>query len=84
MNPRGNTMTKMTFLIPDDLAKAFDKAFEGEDKSAVVASLMRKAVEERQPLRQPGNFVERMRRIRASGREVTEEEIRRARQELRE
>jgi hypothetical protein len=74
----------MNFSIPDDVKAAFNKAFEGENKSAVVAALMRRAVEERERRRRSGNFVERMRRIRASGREVTEEEIRRARQELRE
>ena len=77
-------MTKMIFSIPDDLAEAFDKAFQSEDKSAVIAELIRKAVAEREPIRRPANLVERSRRIRASGREVSEEEIRRARQELRE
>ncbi|HEY1245531.1 MAG TPA: hypothetical protein VGF29_11960 [Hyphomicrobiaceae bacterium] len=77
-------MATMNFSIPDDVKAAFNKAFEGENKSAVVAALMRRAVEERERRRRSGNFVERMRRIRASGREVTEEEIRRARQELRE
>jgi rRNA-processing protein FCF1 len=77
-------MATMNFSIPDDVKEAFNKAFEGENKSAVVASLMRKAVEERERSRRSGDFVERMRRIRASGREVTEEEIRRARLELRE
>jgi hypothetical protein len=80
----GSAMATMNFSIPDDVKAAFNKAFEGENKSAVVAALMRRAVEERERRRRSGNFVERMRRIRASGREVTEEEIRRARQELRE
>jgi hypothetical protein len=62
----------------DGLAEAFDKAFDREE-----ASLIRKAAEERRPARRPGNFVERSRRIRATGRAVSEEEIRRARQELR-
>jgi metal-responsive CopG/Arc/MetJ family transcriptional regulator len=77
-------MTNMSFSIPDDLAEAFTKVFEDEDKSAVIAELMRKAILEREPVRRPTDLVERMRRIRESGREVTEEEIRRARQELRE
>jgi metal-responsive CopG/Arc/MetJ family transcriptional regulator len=76
-------MAKMSVSIPDDLAEAFDKAFEGKDKDAVIAGLMRTAVEERERERRSGNFVERARRIRASGRAVSDEEIRRARQELR-
>jgi hypothetical protein len=49
----------------------------------VIAGLMRKAVEERERGRRSGNFVERSRRIRANGRAVSDEEIRRARQGLR-
>ena len=76
-------MAKISVSIPDDLAEAFDKAFEREDKDAAIADLMRRAVEERERGRRSGNFVERSRRIRASGRAVSDEEIRRARQELR-
>jgi hypothetical protein len=45
---------------------------------------MRKAVEERERRKRSSDFVERMRRIRASGGPVTDDEIRRAREELRE
>jgi hypothetical protein len=77
-------MATMNFSIPDDVKEAFNRAFEGENKSAVVAGLMRKAVEDRERSRRSADFVERLRRIRARGRPVAEEEIRRARQELRE
>jgi hypothetical protein len=40
-------MTIMTIRIPDDVKEAFDKAFEGEDKDAVIARLLREAAEER-------------------------------------
>jgi hypothetical protein len=79
----GNAMARMSVSIPDDLAEAFAKAFEREDEDAVIAGLMRKAVEERERGRRSGNFVERSCRIRASGPAVSDEEIRRARQELR-
>ncbi len=77
-------MATMNFSIPDDVKEAFNKAFEGENKSAVIAGLMRKAIEERERSRRSADFVERLRGIRARGRPVTDEEIRRARQELRE
>ena len=77
-------MATMNFSIPDDVKEAFNKVFEGENKSAVVAGLMRRAIEERERSRRSGDFVERMRRIRARSRPVSEEEIRRARQALRE
>ena len=40
-------MTTMTIRIPDDVKAAFDKAFEGEDKDAVIAALLRHAAEEK-------------------------------------
>ena len=41
-------MTIMTVHIPDDVKAAFDKAFEGEDKNAVVARLLLEAAERRE------------------------------------
>ena len=76
-------MATMNFSIPDDVKEAFNKAFEGENKSAVVARLMRSAVEEKERARRSRSFVERLREIRARGRPVTEDQIRRAREELR-
>ena len=34
-------MATMNFSIPDDVKDAFNRAFEGENKSAVIARLMR-------------------------------------------
>jgi hypothetical protein len=79
-----DAMATMNFSIPDDVKEAFNRAFEGENKSAVVTGLMRKAVEERERSRRSADLVERLRRIRARSRPVSDEEIRRARQELRE
>lgn len=76
-------MATMNFSIPDDVKEAFNKAFEGENKSAVVARLMRRAVEEKERDQRSRDFVERMRQIRADSRPVTDEEIRLAREELR-
>jgi hypothetical protein len=76
-------MSTMNFSIPDDVKEAFNKAFEGENKSAVISGLMRKAIEEKERTRRSRNFVERLRQIRARGRPVTEDEIRHAREELR-
>ena len=76
-------MGTMNFSIPDEVKDAFNKAFEGENKSAVVSSLMRRAVEEKERARRGAVSVERLRQIRAHSRPVTEDEIRRAREELR-
>jgi hypothetical protein len=76
-------MATMNFSIPDDVKERFNNVFDGQNKSAVVARLMVRAIEEEERARRSGSFVERLRQIRARGRRVTDEEIRRAREELR-
>ena len=39
-------MATVNFSVPDDVKAAFDKTFAGQNKSAVLADLMRRAVEE--------------------------------------
>jgi len=80
----GAPMATMNFSIPDDVKEAFNKAFEGENKSAVVTRLMMQAIEEAERRRRSQSFVERLRAIREQGEPVTAEDIARARQELRE
>ncbi len=41
-------MATVNFSVPDAVKDAFNKAFEGENKSAIVAQLMRRAVEEKE------------------------------------
>jgi hypothetical protein len=40
----GARMATVNFSVPDDVKAEFDKTFGGENKSAVIAGLMRKAV----------------------------------------
>ena len=44
-------MGTMNFFIPDDVKEAFNKAFEGENKSAVITRLMIRAIEEEERTR---------------------------------
>jgi hypothetical protein len=37
-------MATVNFSVPDDVKAEFDKTFGGQNKSAVIAELMRKAV----------------------------------------
>jgi hypothetical protein len=76
-------MATMNFSIPDDIKEAFNRAFEGENKSAVITRLMRRAIEEKERDRRSQGLVERLREIRANSRPMTDDEIRRAREELR-
>ncbi|MFZ4756589.1 MAG: hypothetical protein ACOYLX_00315 [Burkholderiaceae bacterium] len=38
-------MATMNFSVPDEVKEAFNAAFAGRNKSAVIAALMREAVE---------------------------------------
>lgn len=41
-------MATVNFSVPDDVKAAFDAAFSDQNKSAIVAELMRRAVQEQQ------------------------------------
>jgi hypothetical protein len=76
-------MGTMNFSIPDDVKDKFNAAFEGKNKSAVITRLMVRAIEEEERTRRSQGFVERLRQIRARSRPVSEDDVRRAREELR-
>lgn len=38
-------MATVNFSVPEDVKQAFNAAFDGQNKSAVIADLMRQAVE---------------------------------------
>ncbi len=40
-------MATVNFSVPDEVKNAFDKAFGGQNKSAIIAELMLRAVRER-------------------------------------
>lgn len=40
-------MATVNFSVPDDIKEAFQEAFANENKSAVIARLMKQAVEEK-------------------------------------
>ena len=78
-------MATMNFSIPDDVKDEFNEVFQGENKSAVVAGLMRRAIEERQQrAKQDDAFdalMEELLRARAQDPPMSDEEIRRIRVE---
>lgn len=76
-------MGVMNFSIPDDVKKAFNAAFEGQNKSAIVADLMRRAVDELARKRNGDALIEQMRALQAMGPPVSDAEIKVAREEVR-
>lgn len=80
-------MGTMNFSIPDDVKQAFNEAFEGENKSAIVAELLKRAVEDRKRYgtdeERKLRFEEALKRLeemRSTGRSYSDEEIRRLRE----
>jgi cytochrome P450 len=78
-------MATMNFSVPDEIKEAFNKAFKGENKSAIVAELMRRAIEEKKRRAKQDKdldaLIEELLRIRAEDPPMSDEEIRRIRME---
>ena len=74
-------MATVNFSVPEDVKAAFNETFEGRNKSAVIAELMREAVERVRRRQKGREAIERIlhRRRRASA--ASDEELRSIREE---
>jgi len=75
----GDAMATVNFSVPDDVKEAFNRAFRGENKSAILARLMRQAVEERQRQTRRQRVIEEILTLRQEAPAVSDKDIRRAR-----
>lgn len=73
-------MAIVNFSIPDEVKKAFDRAFKGRNKSAIVADLMRQAIESVEGRARAARAIRELRKLRDEGPAVTDEAIRTARE----
>jgi hypothetical protein len=60
-----NPMATVNFSVPDEVKDAFNEAFAGQNKSAIVADLMRRAIEEVERERRRAAAIRRLERRRA-------------------
>lgn len=72
-------MATVNFSVPDAVKAAFDEAFAGENKSAVIARLMTEAVEHKHRLARRARAVAALLELRKKHRPMTNAAIRRAR-----
>lgn len=72
-------MATVNFSVPNEVKAAFDTAFAGENKSAVVARLMREAVEQKRCLQRRVRVAEALLALRKAPKPVTTAVVRRAR-----
>ena len=64
-------MATVNFSVPAEVRDAFNKAFEGENKSAVLTLLMRQAVEERKRKKRRALAIDALLRLRRRIRPAT-------------
>ena len=78
-------MGTMNFSIPDDLKDKFNEVFEGENKSAIVSGLMRRAIEEKERRAKQDKtldgLIEELLRVRAQDPPMSDDDIRHIRAE---
>lgn len=76
-------MATVNFSVPEEVKEAFNKAFAGRNKSAIIAELMMRAVEEAQTRKKRAKAIGRLLALRAETPPITKEQFRAAREELR-
>ena len=74
-------MATVNFSVPDDVKDAFNETFRGRNKSAVIADLMREAVERARRRERSREAVDRILERRRGRPVLPDEEIRRVRRD---
>ncbi len=72
-------MATVNFSVPDEVKMEFDKAFGDQNKSSIIANLMRRAVRERKLQIRRERLFRQFRVARGSRPTFTSEEVRKAR-----
>lgn len=72
-------MGTMNFSVPDDVKTAFDRAFAGRNKSAILTGLMREAVDRQAQHRRRAGAIRRLLSLRRRLPAATDRAIRAAR-----
>jgi len=69
-------MVTVNFSVPDDVKAAFDRTFKGQNKSAVIAELMRRAVSEAKPKQRRGELFRSLTESRSRRPSLSDAELR--------
>ena len=72
-------MATVNFSVPEHTKKKFDRAFRGRNKSAVIARLMERAVEEERRRERRARAIDALVALRRRVQPVTPAEVRKAR-----
>jgi metal-responsive CopG/Arc/MetJ family transcriptional regulator len=74
-------MSTVNFSVPEDVKQAFNEAFQGCNKSAIIADLMREAIVRAESKRRQHEAIARILERRKYAPVVTQEQFRAAREE---
>ena len=74
-------MPTVNFSVPEDVKEAFNNTFEGQNKSAVIADLMREAVDRAKGQQRAKEAYQRILLRRQRAPVITDSQIRAAREE---
>jgi hypothetical protein len=74
-------MATVNFSVPEEVKAAFNETFRGRNKSAVIADLMLEAVERERRAQRSHRAIGRILERRASAPVLSEQEIRKARED---
>jgi metal-responsive CopG/Arc/MetJ family transcriptional regulator len=72
-------MATVNFSVPDEVKAEFDKAFGGQNKSSIIAELMRRAVRERHLQTRRERLFRQLSSARSSRPSLGSDEVRKAR-----
>jgi hypothetical protein len=73
-------MATVEFNIPDEVQKAFQEVFAGEDQDAVITRLMKQAIKQRQRVQRRAAAIESLLELRRQQTPVSDVDVARARQ----
>jgi len=76
-------MATVNFSVPEEIKAAFNEAFRGENKSAVIARLMRQAIDERAKQARRKAIIEKITALRDQRPPASERAVREARADTR-
>jgi len=76
-------MATVNYSVPDDIKQAFNATFSGHNKSAIIAKLMQKAIEEEHLRQRRAQAIDRLNNRHSERGLASSEEVQEAREELR-
>lgn len=77
-------MGTMNFSVPDKVKEEFNEYFAGENKSAILTKLIEEAINEKKKQARRAKAIDAILEFRKTAKPISDEEIYRIRQEIRE